>query len=376
MIKKVVSILVVIATIVAIVACSSSDDSTGSGITSDSFDRQTMLVNWADNVIIPIYQDLNSELQELIVSKDEFIANPDQTNLDAIRSSWLNAYKVWQYAEMFNIGRAESINYFAQMNIYPTSVTEIESNISAGSYDLNHPNNQDAVGFPALDYMLYGVANGESDIIDVYTINANAEEYKNYLSDLVDQMSSLTTSVLNDWTTVYRDQFINSTANTATSSTNKFTNDFMFYYEKGLRANKIGIPAGVFSTDPLPSKVEAYFRTDVSRELTLAALNAVQDFFNGKAYGNSSTDSSFKQYLQYLNTMKNGEDLDVLINNQLNAARTAILDINANYVEQINLDINKMTMAYDELQKAVVLLKVDMIQAMNISVDFVDADGD
>ena len=26
------------------------------------------------------------------------------------------------------------------------------------------------------------------------------------------------------------------------------TNDFIFYYEKGFRANKLGIPAGIFSS--------------------------------------------------------------------------------------------------------------------------------
>ena len=35
-----------------------------------------------------------------------------------------------------------------------------------------------------------------------------------------------------------------------------------------------------------------------------------------------------------------------------------------------------MTMAYDELQKIVVLCKVDMVQAFNISIDYIDADGD
>ena len=35
-----------------------------------------------------------------------------------------------------------------------------------------------------------------------------------------------------------------------------------------------------------------------------------------------------------------------------------------------------MLETYDELQKAVVLLKVDMLQVLNIKVDFVDADGD
>ena len=35
-----------------------------------------------------------------------------------------------------------------------------------------------------------------------------------------------------------------------------------------------------------------------------------------------------------------------------------------------------MTEAYDALQLVVVALKVDMLQAFNVSVDYVDADGD
>ena len=35
-----------------------------------------------------------------------------------------------------------------------------------------------------------------------------------------------------------------------------------------------------------------------------------------------------------------------------------------------------MLQTYDELQKNVVNMKVDMLQALNIRVDYVDADGD
>ncbi len=35
-----------------------------------------------------------------------------------------------------------------------------------------------------------------------------------------------------------------------------------------------------------------------------------------------------------------------------------------------------MLLAYDEVQRIVPLLKVDMVSAMSISIDFVDADGD
>ncbi|GAA4290765.1 imelysin family protein [Aestuariibaculum suncheonense] len=372
MIKKVISVVLLA---LVVIACSSSDG--GESKPKDNFDRQTMLVNWADNIIIPVYQDLDSKLSALVEAKNTFTVTADQTNLEALRTAWLNAYKVWQYAEMFNIGKAEGIYYSSYMNIYPASAAEIEANIANGGYDLGLANNQDAVGFPALDYLLYGVAGDDSAILEVYNTNANASGYKTYLSDVIDKMKSLTETVLNDWTSTYRDTFVNSAGNTATSSTNKLTNDFIYYFEKGLRANKFGIPAGIFSGGVLyPEKVEGYYNQDVSKELALVALQASQDVFNGKAYNGTTNGSSFDDYLDYLQTITDGEDLTALINAQMNTARTQIQTVNTNFSSQVENDNTKMTLSYDELQKVVVLLKLDMVQAMNISVDYIDADGD
>lgn len=344
---------------------SSSDDSPEN---SDDFDRGAMLVNLADNSIIPAFQDLSTKLITLKSNKDAFVSATNQTNLDALRTSWLDAYKTWQHVEMYNIGKAEAILYTFQMNIYPVSTTDVEANIASGTYDLGHVNNNDAVGFPALDYMLHGIAIDDAAILSKYAdIN-----YKNYLSDLVDQMESLTTTVLNDWTTSYRTTFINSTENTATSAVNKLVNDYIFYYEKGLRANKFGIPAGVFSTTPLPEKVEGYYNQEISRVLALEALNAVQDFFNGKKYNGTTLGESFESYLIHLE--KN--ELAQLINSRFDDARAKIELLDANFYAQINADNTKMTQAYDALQLGVISLKVDMLQAFNISVDYVDADGD
>lgn len=364
-------ITLLILLVLVIGACSSSDDGPN-GSVSDNFNRGALLTNAADNIIIPAFEDLLAKLTTLKSAKNAFVGDASQSNLTSLRNAWLDAYKVWQNVEMFNISKAEELNYGFQMNVYPTTIADVEKNIDSGSYDLTHPNNNDAVGFPALDYLLYGVANDDTAILAKYS---NAK-YKNYLSDLVDQMQSLTQTVLDDWKNTFRNTFVNSTANTATSSLNKLVNDFLFYYEKGLRANKIGIPAGNFSASPLPDKVEAFYNKEVSKELALAALQAVQDFFNGKSYTGSSTGESFKTYLDFLNTIKGGDDLSALINNQYNEARTKIQDLDANFHDQINADNTKMTQAYDALQKAVVLMKVDMLQAFSVSVDFTDADGD
>ena len=108
--------------------------------------------------------------------------------------------------------------------------------------DLDNANSYSSQGLPALDYLLNGVAASDNDIITKYTAN---NKYKNYLSAVVAKMISNTKLVVDDWST-YKASFESSTANTSTSSANKLINDFIYYYEKGFRANKVGIPAGIF----------------------------------------------------------------------------------------------------------------------------------
>lgn len=364
MIKK----FFLVAVIFLFYTCSSSSDDSPEKKKEDSFDREAVLVNVADNIIIPALEDLSQKLVALKTNKDAFLATPDQTNLDALRSSWLSAYEVWQHVEMFNIGKAEEILYSFQMNIYPVSVADVEANIDTGSYDLTHVNNNDAVGFPAVDYLLYGVAADDAAILVKY----EDVKYKNYLSDVVNQMDALTDEVINDWTTSYRDTFISSTSNTASSAYNKLVNDFIFYYEKGLRANKVGTPAGNFSANPLPDRVEAFYNNEVSKTLALEALTAAENFFNGNAYSSSSTGESYATHLKSLDNSA----LEALINTQFSGAHQKINELENSFSNQINTDNTKMTQAYDALQLNVVSLKVDMLQAFNVSVDYVDADGD
>ena len=350
-----------------IVACSSSstdDEPTG----GDSFDRAALLTNVADNIVIPAFEDLSAKLSDLQSTKETFVSNPNQSNLDALRASWVSAYLSWQNVEVYNIGRAEEIQYAFQMNVYPTNTTDIESNISNGAYDLANVNNNDAVGFPAVDYMLFGLDDSDVSILAKY----EDPNYTTYLSDLIDQMKSLTDDVLEDWTSSYRNIFVSQTGNTSTSALNKITNDFIFYYEKGLRANKIGIPAGNFSSTPLPDRVEGFYSKVYSKDFALEALNTVQDVFNGKAFSNTATGESFKSYLIDLDR----NDLATLINSRFDDARQKLEALNEDLSAQVESDNTKMTQAYDALQLAVVALKVDMLQTFNISVDFVDADGD
>jgi len=368
MIKKTILFLTLL---LLILSCDSSDES--GDVNVDNFDRGVLLSHLADNIIIPSYQEFSTKMSDLKSAGQTFVTNPDQANLEAFRNSWLQAYKNWQHVEMFDIGKADELLYYFHMNVFPISVTKIEQGIASGNYDLSDSNYHDAQGFPALDYFLHGVAPTDLEILEKYTTSSNATVYKAYITDILNKMSDLTTKVSNDWSNGFRDVFVSSTSNTATSSLNKIVNDYVFYYEKRLRSNKVGIPAGVFSSNPLPEKVEAFYNQTVSKELVLESLDVFKDVFEGKYKGNASANrSSFQQYLQALDR----DDISSAIINQLAVAKTQLNALNGNFFEQINQDNKKMTQTYDELQKAVVLLKTDMLQAFSVNLDYEDGDGD
>ncbi len=362
-------------------ACSSDN---GSGSVSDddpgpgpvSFERGPMLTNWADNIIIPSYEAFTTEIENLNTSFDAFTAEASTSNLVLFRASWLSAYKTWQQVSMFEIGPAETEGLRLNMNIYPTDAAKIESHIAVGSYDLSLSSNRDSKGFPALDYLINGLGETDGAIVSKYNA-ANKEALIAYTAAVLADMTTLSTKVLADWKQSYRDAFISNDGASATASVDRFVNDYIFYYEKFLRAGKMGIPLGVFSGSTLPEKVEAFYKVDVSNELFLEGLNAVQDFFNGKHYGKSSSGESLASYLDALNTIKDGEDLKKLINNQFNTARTMVSGLAVFHEEIVNnVPPTNMLLAYDEVQRAIPFLKVDMVSAMSISIDFVDADGD
>jgi predicted lipoprotein len=361
--------LLLLIAMVAIYACSSSEEIAPEQV--DSFDRSAMMENIADNIIIPAYEDFSGKMSALKIAGETFTITPNQTNLEALRASWFAAYKTWQSIEMFDIGKAEELQFKFYMNVYPVTVNDIEDNIAQGSYDLKSVNNQDAQGFPALDYLLHGLADTDAAILDTYTTTENKDDYKNYILAVLDQMNTLTESVESDFK-AQRNNFVVSTENTATSSVNKLINDYIFYYEKGLRANKFGIPSGIFSSTPLPEKVEGRYKNNVSKELALDALTAVQNLFEGRHYNSSETGLSFKAYLIKLKRT----DIATSTSSQFNTATAQVETLENSFATQIDTDNTGMTRSYDELQKAVVLLKVDMLQAFNVSVDYVDADGD
>src|SRR6056297_2783968 len=174
-----------------------------SGPSVDDFDREAILENWADNLIIPSFSNFSETTGQLHSSAVTFASDPTQQNLESLRDSWEASYLAFQYVSMFEMGLAMQIRYRDYLNIYPTDTVEIENSIQSGSYNLELPSLTDSQGFPALDYLMHGIGQNDAEILSYYTTNENAG---NYLTDLTERINSLTNQVLGNWTSGYRDE--------------------------------------------------------------------------------------------------------------------------------------------------------------------------
>ncbi|MES2544025.1 MAG: imelysin family protein [Bacteroidota bacterium] len=367
--------IILLGLLVIISACSSSGS--GSEDNGDNYDRTVLLTNWADNIIVPSYENYQTKIDLLIASTSTFTTAPTAINLQTLRASWLDAYKAFQYTTMYNFGKAEEVYYNETSNTYPTNTTGIETNISSGTYNLTLISQFDKQGFPALDYLINGLGTTDSAIVSFYTTNPNALKYKDYLTAVTTRLKSTIDLVVTDWNTSFRDTYIANNGNTVSSSVNKTTNNFVKNLEKTVRTGKIGIPAGVFSAGTkYPEKVEAFYKNDASKILLDESIRAVQDFFNGKHFGTSTTGASLKGYLDFLNTVRDGEKLSDIINTQFNTIYITNNVLSTSFSQQINTDNTKMINSYDALQQNVIYTKLDMMQALNITIDYVDGDGD
>lgn len=338
----------------------------------DNFDRRAMLSDWADLIIIPAYTEYLGKLEKMQTSFALFEEEVNMENYTALQNAYIDAYKTWQYLSMFEIGKAEEIGLRNYTNIYPCNPELIHDNIEASEVNLSLPSNFVAQGFPAIDYMLYGIEVEASDILEIY----DSGSYLNYLKSIIDRLVDLTREVHEDWTTGYREDFITNDNSSATASTDKLINDFVFYYEKFFRAGKVGIPAGVFSGSSIPGAIEAPYSEIYSKELFKESLTAVRNFFSGVGFDKSVSGISLKDYLMHTAGINNTSEIATQITDQWEVVEAKSDEIEDSFKNILSSDHLLMLELYDELQKAVVLLKVDMMSALNVQVDYVDADGD
>ncbi|MES2628869.1 MAG: imelysin family protein [Bacteroidota bacterium] len=366
--------------VIALVACSKKTDEVlndePAGISKN---RQEMLTNLADNIIIPSYARFKTRLDAMVTASEGFAAAPSVSALQDFRSAWVTAYTEWQKVELFDVGPGEkyTIRYF--FNIYPASVDGINANIQNPNANLELPSNFPCQGFPALDYLLNGLASTDAEILTYYTTDANAAKRLAYIKRINAHMTDLISKVSAEWNGSFKSSFTGRTGTDISSSTSIWVNALTLHYERYLRSAKFGIPSGAMLNGIVAAnKVEAFYKKDISGILAKTAHQAFIDMFNGRHAVTGSEGPSISSYLDALDAKdpSSGVLLSDFINTQLSVCQTQIESLDPNFYNLVQTNNQAMKNTYNELQKTVKYIKVDMTSAMSVTITYTDNDGD
>ncbi len=350
----------------SLVAC--VDDDTKDDV-SGNVDQSKFLRNSA-KIISQSYAAGNLSAKELSIAAEE-LKNKSVTGtltiseLDKLSNKLKKSWQDWQKISPFGFGAANQFDLKASVNIYKTDTATIENNISTGNFNLDLLAMKDAKGFPALDYLL----NGESQTILLEKLKKDSNRI-DYIVKVANDISIRIKTVTDDWNS-NQQSFEGNTGTDVGSSTGMLVNALNQHYERFFRDNKIGIPLGVRSSGiPRPDFCEAVYG-EYSIELAIENFIAMKNLY----LGNDSSNTSGYGLDDYL-IASDASDLNEVIVAQLNIIELKLESLSDPFPLQIASQPNLVQETYAEIQKLIVLWKVDMPSRMGVLITYQDNDGD
>lgn len=331
------------------------------------FDRKALLQHYAQDIIPEKYSTLNDNVLALDLVWKQFKSQPNETNLQALRSSFVECYKAWESCSVFEFGPAEQMLLRANVNTFPTDTFKIGSNIRNANFNLTTASNIDAKGLPALDYLFFYPKDGVGFLSDT------SNQF--YVDEVINDIRIKVNFVNVLWNeTSYREAFVAKDGVDIGSSLGLLVNQLNYDLEV-LKTAKLGIPLGKKTMGvALPKMVEGYY-SGISKELLLLNINSIKNIFAGNV-NDQITGIGLDEYLKAVSAKSNGVDLDVKIFEQLASAKYAIEQIPSNLSVAIVSQPSLVETAYTEVQRTIIYTKSDMPSALGIMITYQDNDGD
>ncbi|WP_010135863.1 imelysin family protein [Ochrovirga pacifica] len=393
--KKIIGLLVLS---VSLVSCVKENN--GTTQKTDEFNRALILENWVNNLVLPAFTDFKSKIEDLKIKENRFVSNPTTTTQTELQEALFQAQKVWQHVAMFELqAEANGSNQNGTriyMNTYPidreTSTNPfpnsneddrtLEENLNGTPETINNLDFKntsgtiDEQGFPALDYLI-----NSENILQKYIDPTTAANYKTYMTKIVDRMVTLSNGAYNYWTN-NADKIIANSGSSSSASFDKMVNDYINYVEQGFRENKISNASG--KRDGIKNKfaVEAYYSSENSKIYFNEAFKAVQNFYKGISYDGTTNKEGLDDYLDYLDAevYVSSKNEDVKLTDQVvknfASIQNTVATLNDDFVVQTEQDPSKMITTFNVIQDYVVLIKTNALEAMGVTIDYADSDGD
>ncbi len=358
-----------VALCIFILACKKKTKSPEDSSTT-AFDKQGMLVNYADNLIIPAYAAFKTSFDSLNAGYETFKSNRSLGAFQDLKLRLFNAYSRYQGISPFGLGPAEDQGIRASFNVFPANANLIESNINSGNYNLAQVSNLAAKGFPALDYIFFGSADENKQ----YRLLDSLEKRRAYVSAVLSEMKLKLDATYSGWTGTYRNQFVNSLGTDIGSSIGLLINQLNYELDY-LKNAKLGIPLGLKSGGTLlPDNCEAYYSKQ-SLSYLVGTFNCIERIYLGQS-AKGEDGKGFDDYVAHLGIKHLDQDLNTAIKTQFEATRSKIKFLTNPLSDQIVNNYAPVKEVYNELVKLLVLLKTDLPSGLGVVITYQDGDGD
>ena len=359
-----------IPTLLLLFAACDDDNGTATSACESDFNRVAMYENLADNLIVPAYRKLATSAESLHTQTEKFVSQPNQANLTDLRQAYRTAYLNWQEAEPYTFGPADAFSWRERFNNFPLNVEATEQRIAAGDEDFAQIGFTQ--GFPALDYLLYGTAETESELLSFFEENP---AHLAYLSALTLDLKTVTQSVAESWETTHRDRFVANDGTAAGTSLSLLVNALNQHYEF-IKRERFGIPSGVLTIGIAnPERVEAPF-SKISKQLAERALETSYRFYLGEVGDTTIDRPGLDDYLQTINAKKGDTTLDAAIRNQYQVALSQLTALEGTLFELAENEPQQLVSVYNEITKNLVSLKTDLPSVLCVSITYVDNPSD
>lgn len=342
-------------------ACSKSSNTGTENTGNETDDFKTgMLANYADNIILPAYSDLQAKLNQLETSAQAFIASPSVSTQESLKGVFKTAWISYESISAAYFGPASALLLNNYLNTFPTVPAKIEAGIQSGTYNFTIAVASDSIqGFPALDYLLFSPT-----ALQKFT-DPGSSNRKKYTQDIITRMKSLVNDALAQWTNGYRSSFVASLKTNVGSSIGNLVNQFAFEMD-ALKGPRIGWPFGKQSNGTVfADKCEGYY-SGISVALAVANLTSLKKYFIGSS-GNGIAD--------YLVLLKK-EQLNNDVLAQFEIALNALKAIPEPMSNAFTANPALVEASYKEVQKLLTLIKTDVASATAVQITYMDNDGD
>jgi len=196
---------IVVALVIGAGACA-----TETGDPDTGFDDQQLVVDFADQVVVPTYDMLAVRASELSDAVDALAADPTAERLEAAQRAWTAAREPWEQSEGFLFGPVDSFGFDPAMDSWPVNRTDLDAVLAADdAFTPEYVGNlqETQKGFHTVEYLLFG--EGRSRAVS----ELGARELA-YLTAIAAELEGIARALAQSWTegvdgrNPYRDVFV------------------------------------------------------------------------------------------------------------------------------------------------------------------------